>query len=77
VTLLSYLFLDGEAPACADVADTNDDGGVTLTDAVYLLNFLFLGGPRLPAPFPEAGQDPTVDTVVCVPYLLRVRFNGP
>jgi hypothetical protein len=67
VTLLSYLFLDGEAPACADVADTNDDGGVTLTDAVYLLNFLFLGGPRLPAPFPEAGQDPTVDTVVCVP----------
>jgi hypothetical protein len=67
VTLLSYLFLDGEAPACADVADTNDDGGVTLTDAVYLLNYLFLGGPRLPAPFPEAGQDPTVDTVVCVP----------
>lgn len=54
-----YLFQSGSPPTCQDAADTNDDGVLDLSDPVYLLFHLFLLGPPPPAPFPEAGQDPT------------------
>ena len=50
---------------CEDSADVNDDGGLNLTDAVYLLNHLFRGQTEPPAPFPEAGVDPTEDELDC------------
>ncbi len=54
---------------CADAADTNDDGQLNITDPIFLLQFLFLGGPSPPAPFPECGPDPTaVDGISCGVY---------
>jgi hypothetical protein len=63
---LGYLFLGDAAPACYDAADANDDGLITISDAIYTLGYLFLGGPPLPPPFPEAGEDPTEDTMGCL-----------
>ena len=65
VFALSFLFLGGTVPICEDAADVDDLGSVELTDAVYLLNHLFLGGAAPPAPYPEAGQDPTEDALGC------------
>ncbi|MEM7235432.1 MAG: PKD domain-containing protein, partial [Planctomycetota bacterium] len=63
ITILNYLFVGGEMPACLDAADTNDSGSVDLTDAAYALNFLFKAGSYLPEPHPRAGLDPTPDNL--------------
>jgi hypothetical protein len=52
-------------PACRDRADINDDGGVNIADAIYLLVYLFQHGPPPPAPFPEEGTDRTEDELTC------------
>lgn len=60
VSIAHYLFLQGPAPVCMDSADSNDDGMLDISDPVYLLFYLFIGNsPPPPAPFPEAGIDPT------------------
>ena len=56
---------DSETLSCEDAADANDDGGLNITDAVYALSHLFGGGAPPPAPFPEAGIDPTEDELEC------------
>jgi len=43
----------------------NDDGTLTITDPIQLLDFLFRGGQRPSAPFPTAGLDPTPDGYDC------------
>lgn len=44
---------------CLEASDSNDDGNVNITDGIYTLNWLFLGGPIPPAPGPLAcGADP-------------------
>jgi hypothetical protein len=58
IYLLSYSFLgDVEDPACLAACDANADGSATgsTTDPVYILNFLFLGGPQPLAPYPLCG----------------------
>ena len=51
---------------CLDSADTNDDGRLQVTDAVFLLNRVHLQGAPLPAPgSPIPGVDPTLDTLDC------------
>jgi hypothetical protein len=45
------------------MTSTNGDGGADITDATYLLNYLFLGGLTPESPFPDCGpgtlpQDP-------------------
>lgn len=65
VFLLQSLFAAGGQPPCADMADANDDGAVDISDAVFLLEFLFLGGDPPPSPFPESGEDPTEDAIIC------------
>jgi len=65
IVILDYLFRAGARPLCADAADADDDGRVGLTDAIVVLNHLFRGAGPLPAPFPEAGQDPTGDGIGC------------
>ena len=58
--------LAGPAPTCYDAADSDDNGNVNLTDAVYSLNHLFVQGPPLPSPgATECGEDPTPDTLPC------------
>ena len=65
MAILLHLFQAGEAPACLDAEDTNDDGQIDLGDAVYVLNRLFLGGPRSPMPSQHCGLDPTEDDLDC------------
>lgn len=76
IFLLERLFLLPEEPICKDACDTNDDGRLNMTDAIYVFNFLFLGGPAPPAPFPECGTDPTPDDLSCGLWG-RVADNGP
>ena len=65
VRILLVLFDSGYSLPCEDAADINDDGVVNLTDAIYSLNFLFLGGSAPVAPFPDCGIDPTIDGLDC------------
>ena len=56
----------GRAPPCDDAADANDTGEVDLSDPIFGLNFLFLGGPEPPAPGTRVcGPDPTPDPLGC------------
>ncbi|MBI4583364.1 MAG: VCBS repeat-containing protein [Planctomycetes bacterium] len=64
IAVLNFLFLRGEKPACAKAADANDDGRLTIGDAVITLQHL-LGGRPLPAPFAACGSDPTADSLTC------------
>lgn len=63
---LSFLFLGGPAPVCADAADANDDGTIDISDVLHTLSYLFLGSEAPSAPGPVApGPDPTPDGLVC------------
>jgi hypothetical protein len=68
VFLLSYLFLGGEGPPCADAADVDDNGRLEITDAVRLLGHLFLGDQPPPLPHPTASADPTDDALECLGF---------
>jgi hypothetical protein len=52
-------------PPCKQSADVDDDGTVLITDAIRLLNFLFLGGKEPPPPHGSCGLDPTLDSLDC------------
>jgi hypothetical protein len=62
--ILQHLFLGGEI-GCRDAGDFNDNGVLELTDATNLLKYLFQGGPPPSPPFPNAGPDPTADSLGC------------
>ena len=64
-TTLGYQF-DGITVACMDACDANDDGKINLADSVYILNYLFIFGPEMPAPGAVTpGADPTEDNLGC------------
>lgn len=65
VFTLAFLFQGGVSPACEDAVDTDDTGTLEITDAVRLLNHLFLSAPPPPPPYPEPGRDPTADALGC------------
>jgi len=65
IVILSYLFLSGPPPECDDAADADDSGSLSITDPILILGRLFLGAPPLPAPYPDPGQDPTIDSLTC------------
>jgi hypothetical protein len=44
--------------------DSDANGNVNITDGIYVLNFLFLGGPAPPEPYPGCGVDPDEDAAV-------------
>ncbi|MEM7231113.1 MAG: hypothetical protein AAF517_02995 [Planctomycetota bacterium] len=68
ILTLDYLFRPGRPrPNCDDGADADDDGRLTITDPLVVLQHLFLGGIAPPEPYPESGQDPTPDGLVCQP----------
>jgi hypothetical protein len=64
--IVNWLFLAGPTPGCIDSADVDDSARVDVTDAVVLLNFLFLSGPMPAAPFPNVGEDETLDELTCL-----------
>ena len=56
---MNFLFLGGRAPSCSEAGDADDNGRLELTDAIVVLNFLFLGGAPPPPPGPtRCGTDP-------------------
>ena len=57
--VLGVLFSGDEEPTCFEVMDSNNDGSVNITDGVFILGFLFGGGPPPAAPGHEnCGPDP-------------------
>ena len=62
---LNYLFLGSEPPSCVDTLDLDDSGRLNITDPIFLLRFLFLGGAAIPAPSMECGPDATDDAITC------------
>ena len=56
---------NGRPVRCVDAADIDDNGTVEITDALYIVEYLFLKGARPPAPFPDPGVDPTEDALGC------------
>ena len=58
--LLRELFQAGERTECPATRDCDGDGEVNITDPIYSLLFLFLGGPPPAPPFPTCGtvEDP-------------------
>ena len=59
------LFIDaggaGDGSTLFVRGDFDTDGALSITDAIALLNFLFLGREAPPAPFPDCGIDPDRD----------------
>ena len=65
--LLEWLYIPGVPPLpCLDAADVNDDELLQLTDALWLLDYLFGGGPTPPLPFPDTGPDPIQEEQGCL-----------
>ena len=64
VAALGYLFLGAAAP-CRDALDSDDNGSIDISDPIFLLSFVFQGGPEPPPPFPGPGTDPTLDEQDC------------
>jgi len=55
--LVNLLNLFGQFPLdCPPIGDVDASGKRDIGDAIYLLNFLFLGGSQPAAPFPDCGQ---------------------
>ena len=67
IWIINELVRQGPPTECKSAADANDDGRVDLSDSMYLITWRFQGGPSPPPPFPNCGDDPTQDTLPCVP----------
>ncbi|MBN1417484.1 MAG: hypothetical protein JXP34_01835 [Planctomycetes bacterium] len=67
ISILGTLF-SSRPSTCLDAIDADDSGDLVITDGIYILNYLYVEGPTPPAPFPEAGPDPTDDDLSCVAY---------
>jgi len=66
ITALLHLFA-GASIACAKSADIDDDGRLSITDPIALLDALFDGGAPISPPFPACGRDATPDELPCTP----------
>lgn len=55
---LTELFRAGPVTERREAADSDGDGAVRISDAVYTLHYQLLGGPPPPPPFPECGEAP-------------------
>jgi len=51
-----------------DAADADDSGKLDISDPIYTLGFLFLGGEAPPAPFGACGPDATEDALGCASF---------
>ena len=59
--LLGWLFLGDAEPPCRAACDPDKSGELDLADAVYGLNFCFMGDDPPAAPFPECGPGTETD----------------
>ena len=53
--LLDDLFAGGVSPSLEASGDANNDAGLDISDAIFLLTFLFDSGVSPAAPYPDAG----------------------
>ena len=65
VKILNMLFNGSVDIVCLDAADANDSGELDVSDPVYIIFHLFLGGPAPRPPYPDEGLDPTQDGLGC------------
>jgi hypothetical protein len=65
ITALQQLFIGDAGIPCRGACDANDDGLFDIADPIQLLRTLFLGDPPPPPPYPECGEDPTIDALSC------------
>ncbi len=65
ITTLNFLFRGGPDSGCRDANDTDDNGAIDLTDAMWLILYLFLGAEPPVPPFLACGLDPTPDGLTC------------
>ena len=66
----------GEVGCCLNAGDANDDGGLSIADAVFIVNYAFRGGPL---PGCNAAADANVDCGVNLAdavYLINFIFKG-
>jgi hypothetical protein len=56
--------------------DPNDDGIINITDGIYILNFLFLGGETPPCMEAANPNDDTVVNITDGIYVLNFLFLG-
>jgi hypothetical protein len=61
VTILGILFAGQSVYQSLDAVDVDDDGTLTIADAISILNYLYTGGLPPKPPFPDQGEDPTLD----------------
>ena len=64
ILLLRHLFM-AEDVACPEAGDYDDDGSLTVTDAIRLLLFIAGLGEAPVEPYPEPGEDLTPDSLRC------------
>ena len=62
-----YLFDGTREPTCLKAADADDSGRLGISEALYITNFLFRGGVRVPNTVTR-GVDPTPDERSCEAY---------
>ena len=65
ISVLNYLFVDGDEPSCLRAADINDDGTIDMGDPIALLSHLFANAPPPSPPYPICGSDSTQDDLSC------------
>ncbi len=65
VRILRFLFAGAGDVDCAAALDTDASGEIGLDDAVSFLNYLFRDGAPPADPFPECGEDPSVNGLPC------------
>ncbi|MAW75946.1 MAG: hypothetical protein CMJ95_09805 [Planctomycetes bacterium] len=68
VYMMTCVICDPGPAYCYDACDADDDGAYTISDPLYLLNYLFEGDVPPPPPFPTCGADPTADSLSCNNY---------
>lgn len=55
VNIIRYQLFGDDQPTCLDAANANGDARLDISDAIFILSFLFRGGPSLSPPGPPPG----------------------
>jgi hypothetical protein len=67
LAILFFLFggFDGIEEICAEAGNANNDNHLDITDAIFILERLFIAPQPFPAPYPDCGPDPSLPSLGC------------